>query len=74
MPTTPDELVVKLSQQRYLCPICKTNDWGVPESLVQLQTNDEIGNSLSVLRAICFTCGFLASFQQGVPENARQMP
>lgn len=70
MPRTPDDLVTALSKNKYACPICKEQAWGVPESMTRTQIEDEEHTSLPLLRALCFSCGFLGWFQAGIPEDS----
>ncbi len=68
MPDTAEELAASLSQQGARCPFCGQTNWGAPLGAWPLPQADDPSENLPLLRALCLSCGFLAWFQQHVPE------
>jgi hypothetical protein len=68
MPDTPTELLTVLRQQRIRCPMCHENHWAAVAKIWTL-ADGESSDSLSFLRALCRSCGFVAWFQQSVPDT-----
>lgn len=69
MPRTAEELIVALSRRDCPCPVCDERRWGTPETVTELTAQGEVADRVPLLRAVCLSCGFLAWFQVGVPED-----
>jgi hypothetical protein len=69
MADTAGTLVATLSQQGTRCPMCGQIAWVAPVTPWVLPDAADSSNSLPLLRALCNGCGFLAWFQQNIPET-----
>lgn len=72
MAISSEGLAGVLAQYGSVCPICGQAKWGVVSEEATLEvTSDPEG--LSLMRALCMGCGFLAWFQRDLPESLQEV-
>jgi len=68
MADTPTELLTVLRQQQIRCPMCQKAQWAAVAKVWTL-ADGKSSDSLKFLRAVCRSCGFVAWFQQSIPDT-----
>ena len=72
MPESSEELAAMLSERGSVCPICGQTSWLVASEDATLASTSE-PEGLTLMRALCGACGFVAWFEKDLPEALQRL-